>query len=754
MVKGCLLVVAAVFLVLPFGSIALAEAGAFEYPCYLVDAFDADNSCWEGMDADGNYRGPVRVIPERWLIGPPPSEKSGVTLPPDHWVEVRFRGRIVDGPGNDILLIELGPVSEQALVYITDGAGQEYLLGKVTSGSIGGGVDPTEIGIDLVDVVLPFEPCAVRIFGLDHGGEAPGFDIANVRARISTNCNQTACKPIPVNGAKNVPTDILLNWSPGLSSQQHIVYFGDSLSDVDENATPVDFPPQPQDANTFDPCGLELGKTYYWRIDEVNDPHIQPGVIWSFSTTDHHVVDDFDQYNLLSQDDPNDINFYDAWKQGAVYLGLEQTHECSKKSMGFDYYYYHRSVYSEAVRTFHPAQDWTAAGEKVLELFFCGRNYNSTAQMYLVLDDEDSETIVTYPGDANDLTNEAWQVWRIELSKLNDPNLDLSYITSIALGFCAEANKPHSSGSGTVFFDDIRLYASRCLNENRAEADFDGDCMIDSRDLEEMALYWLDRGYNVYPVAAPEHPIAWYKFDGNAEDSIGNTDGRPRGNPTYTQGVYGEAIHFNGYEDAVELTNVSDLFSNVVAGITITFWQYADDSTHLSDTLCCSNYRYGLDDPVIAINLGCWRPPGRYNWDCGQPWSFDNRLSGNHRYPSEWSGRWNHWAFTKDVLTGTMQIFHNGLLFDSRTGADSPISSITSFEIGSGWYGGYDGLIDDFRLYNYPLSQAEIAHVATNGTGIFEQPLMIPVDLNDDDQINFSDFALLADQWLKNRLWP
>ncbi len=754
MVKGCLLVVAAVFLILPFGSIALAEEGAFEYPCYLVDAFDADNSCWEGMDADGNYRGPVRVIPERWLIGPPPSEKSGVTLPPDHWVEVRFRGRIVDGPGNDILLIELGPVSEQALVYITDGAGQEYLLGKVTSGSIGGGVDPTEIGIDLVDVVLPFEPCAVRIFGLDHGGEAPGFDIANVRARISTNCNQTACKPIPVNGAKNVPTDILLNWSPGLSSQQHIVYFGDSLSDVDENATPVDFPPQPQDANTFDPCGLELGKTYYWRIDEVNDPHIQPGVIWSFSTTDHHVVDDFDQYNLLSQDDPNDINFYDAWKQGAVYLGLEQTHECSKKSMGFDYYYYHHSVYSEAVRTFHPAQDWTAAGEKVLELFFCGRNYNSTAQMYLVLDDEDSETIVTYPGDANDLTNEAWQVWRIELSKLNDPNLDLSYITSIALGFCAEADKPHSSGSGTVFFDDIRLYASRCLNENRAEADFDGDCMIDSRDLEEMALYWLDRGYNVYPVAAPEHPIAWYKFDGNAEDSIGNTDGRPRGNPTYTQGVYGEAIHFNGYEDAVELTNVSDLFSNVVAGITITFWQYADDSTHLSDTLCCSNYRYGLDDPVIAINLGCWRPPGRYNWDCGQPWSFDNRLSGNHRYPSEWSGRWNHWAFTKDVLTGTMQIFHNGLLFDSRTGADSPISSITSFEIGSGWYGGFDGLIDDFRLYNYPLSQAEIAHVATNGTGIFEQPLMIPVDLNDDDQINFSDFALLADQWLKNRLWP
>ena len=101
-----------------------------------------------------------------------------------------------------------------------------------------------------------------------------------------------------------------------------------------------------------------------------------------------------------------------------------------------------------------------------------------------------------------------------------------------------------------------------------------------------------------------------------------------------------------------------------------------------------------------------------------------------------------------------MHIFLNGLLYDTRSGAGAAISGITSFEIGSGWYGGYDGLIDDFRIYNYALSQSEIAHVATNGTGIFEQPLMIPADLNNDNQIDFSDFALLADHWLENQLWP
>lgn len=374
--------------------------------------------------------------------------------------------------------------------------------------------------------------------------------------------------------------------------------------------------------------------------------------------------------------------------------------------------------------------------------------------MYLVLDDEDSETIVTYPGDANDLQKEAWQVWRIELSELNDPNLNLSHITSIALGFCAETDKPLSTGSGTVYFDDIRLYSSRCLEENRVEADLDGDCIVDFKDLQAMTHSWLDRGYNVYSVTAPKDPILWYQFDGNTDDSAGSFNGRLRGNPAYSQGVYGQAIRFDGFKDAVEITEAAGLFSKVVTGITIAFWQYGNDSAHHSDTLCCSSFIYGLDDPAVAINLGCWRPPGRYNWDCGQPWSFDNRLSGNHRYPSEWSGRWNHWAFTKDVQCGTMQIFFNGLLYDSRTGADSPISGITSFEIGSGWYGGYDGLIDDFRIYNYALSESEIAYVATNGTGIFERPLMTPADLNDDNRIDFSDFALLADLWLENQFWP
>ena len=752
MEKGFIFTFAVIYLIQSFMGAALAGEGVFEYPCYLVDAYDADDSCWTGMDADGQYEGPIRVVPQRWLVGPPLSEKSGVTIPPDHWVEVQFRGRIFDGPGDDILLIELGPVSEQARIFITDGAGQEYLLDMATSGSVGTGVDPTEIGFDISNTVLPFVPRAVRILGIDNGGQAPGFDVANVRARISTDCENIACNPIPVDRARNVPTDTVLSWSKGQFAEKHNVYFGMDITDVNSSATAVNRPVQSQDANSFNPGGLELGSTYYWRVDEVNDSQTWPGGIWSFTTTDHLVVDDFESYNLLDPTDPNSNRVYNTWTEANVYLWMENTHKCSRKSMEFYYRYYRDTVYAEAIRRFEPAQDWTAVGAKALELYFYGQEYNDAAQMYIALNDGNTEIVVPYPGDANDVKKQVWQPWRIDLNDLND--MDLKNIKSIAIGFCMEPDKPYSTGSGTVYFDDVMLYSSRCLEANRPDADFNSDCVVDLEDFEEMAFGWLDREHNIYPVAAPRAPLAWYKFDGNANDSAGSANGQSRGNPTYVQGVYGQAISFDGYEDSMEIAGAAHLFSKVTTGITIAFWQYGADSPHHTDTLCCSNYTYGIDDPAIAINLGCWRKPGEYNWDCGRPWSFNGRLSGEHRYEAEWSGRWNHWAFTKDAYAGTMQIFLNGRLYDSRIGASSPISRITSFEIGSGWYGGYDGLIDDFRVYDYALSQPEIAYAATDGTGLFDQPPMSPADLNDDNQINFTDFALLSEHWLENQIWP
>lgn len=747
MKKSCSLTLAVISFVLVLDCAVWAENGVFEYPYYLLDAYNPDEDCWKGMDVNGRW--PVPVVLEELLVGSPPSKESGVTIPIDHWIELKFRGKLVDGPGDDVFLVERDAVGEQALVFITDGCGQEYLLGLAAVPD-NGGYGLTEIGFDIAGTSLPFVPSAIRVLGIDLRGGSPGFDLAYVRARTYPNCGLSACNPSPADGVKNVPIDAVLNWSPGCSAEKHIVYFGTTLADVGENAIPVSNPTQPQDANSFHPTGLKLGRTYYWRVDEVNDADANcpwTGNLWRFATADYFVVDDFESYYIST--------IYETWTSGGSgWLSLSsQSHLAHKCQYSMEFHYdYDPVLNSEATMIFRPPQNWASAGVKSLELFFHGKaNNDVNAQMYMIIGDGNTNEIVPYAGDANDISSESWQSWRVDLQNLD---VNLSNIEHITIGFYFDTSEPPYLGTGTVFFDDIRLYPSRCLEENRPDADFNDDCIVGFEDLQEMAYSWLDRGYNIYPVAAPNAPIAWYKFDGNTNDSAGSAYGHLYGNQVYVTGVFGQAISFDGYENSVLVTDVKNLFSNVRAGITIAFWQYGKDSPHYTDTLFCSNYVDGVYSPAIAINLGCWKSPGKYNWDCGWPWSFDSRLSGKHRYKNEWSGRWNHWAFTKDIHTGNLEIFLNGILFDSRTGSNSPISGITSFEIGSGWYGGYDGLIDDFIIYDYALSQPEIAYAATNGTGIFDQPLIYPTDLNNDNIINFIDFTILANNWLTKQLWP
>jgi len=748
-------------LLILFAGDVLADEQRFEYPCHLVDIYNSDQDCWKGMDVDGRW--PVSVEPALLLVGPPPSKVSGVTLPTDHWVELQFRGPIVDGPGDDIFLIEQGQCGEQALIFLTDGAEQEYLLDAVRSLDTGLDIS-TLIALDIAGLSLPFAPCAVRIVAVDNEGGSPGFDIASVMARIYIARGDTAGSPVPPDGAANVPTSVVLSWSPGRHAAKHVVYLGTSLDDVGANAAPLSSPVQPQDGNSFDPGGLQLGKTYYWRVDEVNDANPNSpwmGNIWSFTVVDRIVLDNFESYNR--QNKP----IYETWRQiGEAFVDISIDPVCScRQAMKLDYYY-DREFYSEAIRTFSHPQNWAAAGVKSLEIFFYGRPGNeANGQMYVAFGDGNTTVRVPYDGDANNIKKQTWQTWRIPVQGLT--GLNLANVETIAIGFRAAMNEPIGSGVGTVYFDDITLHPARCLPENRPHADLTGDCAVDFEDVQDMTDSWLDRGYNVYPVAAPKPPLAWYKFDGDAHDSIGSSHGIPHGSPTYAPGVFGQAITFDGFDDSVSIDGASELFSKVNQRITIAFWQYGKDSPHHTDTVCCSNYTYGVRNPTIAINLGCWHRSqgrfdpvqgvalaGKYNWDCGYPWSFDSRLSGFHRSKAEWTGRWNHWAFTKDANTGTMKVFLNGVLYDSRIGAGSPITGISSFEIGSGWYGRYDGLLDDFRIYDYALSQPEVAYIVTNGTGIFDLALLSPADLYPDDRIDLRDLALLATEWLDSRLWP
>ncbi len=101
--------------------------------------------------------------------------------------------------------------------------------------------------------------------------------------------------PSPADNGEDVLYDAILGWTPSLSAATHDVYLGTGLDDV-MNASRANprgvLVSQGQDANTYDPAGLQFGQTYYWRVDEIDgtpDSPIVPGVVWQFTVESYSV---------------------------------------------------------------------------------------------------------------------------------------------------------------------------------------------------------------------------------------------------------------------------------------------------------------------------------------------------------------------------------------------------------------------------------------------------------------------------------
>jgi hypothetical protein len=66
------------------------------------------------------------------------------------------------------------------------------------------------------------------------------------------------------------------------------------------------------------------------------------------------------------------------------------------------------------------------------------------------------------------------------------------------------------------------------------------------------------------------------------------------------------------------------------------------------------------------------------------------------------------------------------------------------------------GRLDDFRVYDYPLSAEEVAYIATRGTGQIFVPVVSAANIKSSSPqiVNFDDLALMVDEWLTTKLWP
>jgi len=194
-----------------------------------------------------------------------------------------------------------------------------------------------------------------------------------------------AREPDPDSGATDIsigtidkPIDVTLGFRAGREAAKHEVYLStDEQAVIDGTAAVTTV----TDAR-YGPLSLDLGNTYYWRIDEVNEaetPATWQGDIWNFTIQEYFVLDDFEDYNDFPPDE-----IYSTWQDGwndpangsqVGYLNAPYAEQAVVHggNQAMPYFYDNSSGYSEATMMLSSQRrDWTMRGIGSLSLWFRG----------------------------------------------------------------------------------------------------------------------------------------------------------------------------------------------------------------------------------------------------------------------------------------------------------------------------------------------------------------------------------------------
>jgi hypothetical protein len=297
--------------------------------------------------------------------------------------------------------------------------------------------------------------------------------------------------PNPADGAVDVKPSVILSWDAGSVATSHEVYFGTD-ADAVKNAT-TDSPEYKGTKalweESYDPNKLMLNTTYYWRIDEVNDfsPDSRwAGKVWSFTTGNFVVIDDFESYN--SEDKQIWISWYDGIGFGGPgvepyfegnhtgsIVGDEDTYSYTEETIvhggkqSMPYFYDNNkqdfSNYSEAELTLDYPRDWTQQGVDKLIIWFRGVSSNDAEPLYLAVSNSTGEPVVVVYDNPAATRVLLWTEWVTPLQDFAEQGIDLTDVNSIAIGIGTRDNTTTPGGEGKMFIDDIRLYRSKEIAE-------------------------------------------------------------------------------------------------------------------------------------------------------------------------------------------------------------------------------------------------------------------------------------------------
>jgi len=549
-------------------------------------------------------------------------------------------------------------IKDVTVEYSTDGA-EWTVLGDVALAQGTAAPDYT------ANTTIDFGGVAARYVRLMvNSGQGPmgQFGLSEVRFMFIP---AVAREPEPASGSADLDPELTLSWRSGREAAQHNVYLDtDEQAVIDGTASMATVSLPSYDAV------LDLGQTYYWKVDEINDvetPAAWEGYVWSFSVAESVVVEDFETY------DDEDNRIYQTWidgygvgDNGSTVGNLESPFaettlaHSGGQSMPFFFENSGGAAISEAERTFDGSQDWSGSGIKSLSLFFLGDPANTGGQLYVKI----NGAKVSYEGSAEDLKIATWMPWIVDLTGLSVQN-----VTTLAIGI------EGAGAAGTLFVDDIRLYP------------YEGELVA-----------------SVVP--GDESLVAYYPLDGDGSDAAGNHDGTISGTPDFVAGYEGQALDLASAAGVQQYVNVPYSDDLALNSFTVATWVNVKDLDGVRGIL---GTRFNGDN-TFDLKVDAVRIHGDIG--DGSAWintSVDVVAADGGAISV---GDWHHIAYAIDATAGTAELYLDGALATTITFTGTPLLMKPDQElrIGSSYPTEFmNGMIDEVRIYNRALSAAEVA---------------------------------------------
>jgi hypothetical protein len=161
---------------------------------------------------------------------------------------------------------------------------------------------------------LPLDGATTYYWRIDEVGEGAAGSPWKGHVWTFTTIPLIASNPSPADG-QDASIPLELTWTPGGKALQHKVYFG-----TDPDAL-VYYSTKPADEPAYTIRGLEVGKTYYWRVDEINNDTTYSGDVWSFTVTKRVVSVWFEAEEADEVKDPMSIFPDDQGRDPVVEAG-------------------------------------------------------------------------------------------------------------------------------------------------------------------------------------------------------------------------------------------------------------------------------------------------------------------------------------------------------------------------------------------------------------------------------------------------